>query len=410
MIPRRLLIRALAVTALAAALAPAATASAPAATAQQPLATRLARALAVPHVNQARSAALAVELSTGRVVFTRNRGLALAPASTEKLAVAYALLKTLGPAYRIETRVLGDGELRGTTWEGDLVLKGYGDPSLSASALRRLATQVRALGIRRVTGSILGDESFFDARRTAPGWKPWYYIGESAPLSALTVDGGRYHGTIAREPSLAAAALFRSALVRAGVAITGPAAAGARGGSDALLATLASPPLLHLVKAVNRESDNFTAEILLKHLGAVHTGRGTTAAGATVVRRALAAARIPLAGVRVVDGSGLSRLDRLSAGALVGILSAAWADPLLRGSFLASLAVAGRSGTLAHRMRRGPGRGKVFAKTGTTSLASGLAGYVGGRYAFAVLQNGPPLSTWWSREAQDRFATVLASQ
>ena len=90
-------------------------------------------------------------------------------------------------------------------------------------------------------------------------------------------------------------------------------------------------------------------------------------------------------------------------------LAAAWADPLLRGSFLASLAVAGRSGTLEHRLRRPPVRGQVFAKTGTTSRASALSGFVAGRYAFAVVQNGPPLSPWWARTAQDRFVTVLAA-
>jgi D-alanyl-D-alanine carboxypeptidase len=52
--------------------------------------------------------------------------------------------------------------------------------------------------------------------------------------------------------------------------------------------------------------------------------------------------------------------------------------------------------------------GKVFAKTGTTARSSALAGYVNGRYAFAVLQNGSPVSSWWARRAQDRFVTVLA--
>jgi PBP4 family serine-type D-alanyl-D-alanine carboxypeptidase len=180
-------------------------------------------------------------------------------------------------------------------------------------------------------------------------------------------------------------------------------------GDDAELASVSSPPLLHLLRAVNRESDNFTAEILLKHLGAVRGGQGSTPAGAAVVREALRAGGVSLAGVRIADGSGLSLLDRLTADALVDILAAAWADPLLRGSFLASLAVAGRNGTLENRLRRPPVVGQVFAKTGTTFRASALSGFVVGRYAFAVLQNGPPLSPWWCRQAQDRFVTVLAS-
>jgi serine-type D-Ala-D-Ala carboxypeptidase/endopeptidase (penicillin-binding protein 4) len=111
----------------------------------------------------------------------------------------------------------------------------------------------------------------------------------------------------------------------------------------------------------------------------------------------------------MVDGSGLSRLDRLTANALVAMLEVAWADPTLRRPFLDALPVAGISGTLEDRMRRPPARGRVAAKTGTTREASGLSGYVRGRFAFAILQNGNPLPYWWARVAQDRFATVLAS-
>src|SRR2546421_7409178 len=115
----------------------------------------LARALASPHVPRAGSAAIAVELATGRAVFTRNPATALAPASTEKLPVTYAALALLGPAFRIETDVLGEGEQVGSVWRGDLVLQGHGDPTLSSAGLRRLATQLQAAGLHRVSGSIV---------------------------------------------------------------------------------------------------------------------------------------------------------------------------------------------------------------------------------------------------------------
>lgn len=373
------------------------------------LSGKLARALAVPHLSRAASAALAVDLQTSEVVFTRNPALPLAPASTEKLALTYGLLVRLGPTYRIETRVLGEGALEGAVWHGDLVLKGYGDPTLSSDDLRALALRVRAAGIQKVTGAVVGDETFFDGRRIAPGWKRSFYIRESPPLSALTIDRGKYLGRTSYRPALAAAATFRSALAAAGVSVAGPAAVGRPTSEDMVLAATASQPLLYLLRAVNRESDNFTSELLLKHLGAVELGKGTTGAGAAVVRQALEEAGVPLGGVRIVDGSGLSVHDRLTADALVAILLAAWDDPLLRGSFLASLAVSGKSGTLERRLGGPAVRGQVFAKTGTTSRASTLAGYVRARYAFAVLQNGNPLSSWWSRLAQDRFVTVLAT-
>lgn len=398
------LLRPLLVVVAAAAVA-APTAAAPAT--GRPLETRLARALTVPHVSPAWSSAVAVDLRTNAVVYSRRPTLPLAPASAEKLALSYALLVRLGPTYRIATEVLGRGTLDGTTWTGDVILRGYGDPTLSRADLDRLARLVRGEGIRRVEGGVVGDESFFDTKRTVAGWKPSYYIDESPPLSALTVDRARYRGRTSRNPALAAAALFEQALERAGVAVRRPAKVGAATGADVVLAETVSEPLLHLLRAVNRQSDNFTAEVLLKHLGALELGHGTSAAGATAVLAVLREAAIPVAGVRIVDGSGLSLLDRLTAESLAGILVAAWQDPLLRGSFLSSLAVSGKSGTLKKRLAKV--RGRVFAKTGTTRRASALAGYVDGRYAFAVLQNGWPVSPWWSRVAQDRFVTALAT-
>jgi D-alanyl-D-alanine carboxypeptidase/D-alanyl-D-alanine-endopeptidase (penicillin-binding protein 4) len=122
----------------------------------------------------------------------------------------------------------------------------------------------------------------------------------------------------------------------------------------------------------------------------------------------LAEAGVPMTGVRIVDGSGLSRLDRLTTNALGSLLKIAWADPAVRSALLAALPVAGVNGTLQHRLRKPPARGRVLAKTGTTDSASSLSGYVSDRYAFAVMQNGHPLSYWWARRAQDRFAQVLA--
>ena len=113
-------------------------------------------------------------------------------------------------------------------------------------------------------------------------------------------------------------------------------------------------------------------------------------------------------GVRIVDGSGLSRKDRLTTRALVAILLAARSDPALSEHFIGSLAVAGVSGTLEKRFERSPGQGRVQAKTGTTNLSSALAGLVDDRYAFAILMNGEPVNIWRARSAQDRFANVLA--
>jgi len=383
--------------------------TAPAGAGDSLLAQRLARALVVPQVSQARTGAVAIDLETGETIFSEHGNLPLVPASNEKLAVAYAALVTLGPTFRFETDVLGRGEQDGTIWRGSLVLVGNGDPTLSSADLATLARQVRAAGIRRVTRGVFGDESFFDARRTGAGWKSWFYINECPPLSALTVERGRYYGRTSRDPAAAAALLFRKALRRAGVAVGG-AGIGKQRAGDVPLAVSESALLSEIVAWMGRVSDNFTAELLLKQLGTSDGAAGTSARGAAVVRIALAEAGVPLAGLRVVDGSGLSSLDRLTARSLAALLRAAWADPVVRPYLLAALPVAGISGTLSDRMRRPPARGNVQAKTGTTSLASALSGYVKRRYVFSVLQNGRPVSTYWARRAQDRFATALAAQ
>ena len=368
---------------------------------------KLARALSVSH---ARAGAVAFDLTTGTTVFTRNASLPLAPASNEKLLVTYSTLSELGAAYRIETDVLGGGDLQGTIWTGDLFLQGHGDPTLGHGGLAELARQVRAFGITRVTGRIVGDESYFDSRRTAPGWLSWFYVTECPPLSALAVDRAWYAGRYWSSPAYAAALEFRVALRKAGVSVGGPAATG-RTSADAFpLASIESPSLAEILRFMDRASDNYTAELLLKQLGAIDAGHGTSSAGAGSVRAILVARGIPVAGVRITDGSGLSRLDRLTARTIVGVLRSAWASPELRTPFVSALAVAGRSGTLADRMRTPPALGNVFAKTGTTDIASALSGFVRHRFLFSVLQNGHPIGLSSAERAEDRFASVLAAQ
>jgi serine-type D-Ala-D-Ala carboxypeptidase/endopeptidase (penicillin-binding protein 4) len=372
-------------------------------------AQRLARALDVPQVSRARTGALAFDLRTQRVVYALNPGLPLVPASNEKLTVTYAALVRLGPSFRFRTQVLGTGRRDRAVWRGTLYLRGGGDPTLKVAGLRRLAERLRRSGIRRVAGGVLADESLFDTRRTGPGWKPSFSMNESPPLSALVVARARFHGATTPDPAGAAAALFVKQLERAGVHVGGRSAWGTAPRRAAILASVGSEPLVDVVRFMDRSSDNFTAEMLMKTLGARVLGRGTTAAGAQVVVRTLGHAGVPLRGVRIADGSGLSPRDRLTVRAIAAILAADWQRPALRRYLWRSLAVAGRWGTLADRLDGSPTRGAIFAKTGTTDLASALSGYARNRYVFTVVQDGRPIATGWARKAQDRFATLLAA-
>jgi D-alanyl-D-alanine carboxypeptidase/D-alanyl-D-alanine-endopeptidase (penicillin-binding protein 4) len=304
--------------------------------------------------------------------------------------------------------VLGEGRQVGHVWRGRLVLKGFGDPTLQTDDLQRLARKIYRLGIRRVTGQIVGDASWFDHRWTAPGWLPSYYGQESAPLSALVVNDGFRNDRLVRDPALAAAALFDRLLHAQGIGARG-AAVGAARSETKTLATVHSHKLSVLLRSMDADSDNFTAEMVLKAIGAETARNGSTATGAAIVRRDLAAAGVPLAGARIVDGSGLSRLDRVTARELASLLVVFWKDSSMRTLVRSSLAIAGESGTLVHRLLGKNTRGIVRAKTGTTQIASALSGYVGSRYAFVLIQNGHPVDWDAAHEVQDRFVRALAA-
>jgi len=374
------------------------------------LKTRLDRALRVQGVSSSQTGAIVYDLSLDAYVYRKNRALALKPASNEKLPVAVTALSILQPGYTIPTELRAQGHQTGAVWNGKLILKGYGDPALSGSQLGRLARAVEKKGITRVTGAIVGDETFFDKVRVGPGWKASFYKDECPPLSALIVNRGHFRGYITSRPALAAAKMLRSKLVDRGIKVGGHAKLGRADPSSAVIATERSPALRWLVRSMDRQSDNFYAETFVKLLGALEANEGSTTAGTRVVRQELRRRNVPLRGVVIADGSGLSAYDRLTAKTTAKLLRSALADGNISSAFVDSLPTAGVNGTLVDRMTSGPAHRNVHAKTGTTDSASALSGYVRSRYVFSILMNGSPIPWWYARQAQDRFAQVLAGQ
>ena len=369
----------------------------------------LSAALATPGVDASTSTAIVLQIPSGRVVYARNPALPLEPASNEKLGVTYTALVEFGPHYRFPTEILGEGRRAGNVWRGNIVLKGFGDPSLTSADLERAVGVLWREGVRKVTGKVVGDASFFDGKQTAPGWLPSFAGLESPPLSALVVDRADVDDRLATDPPLAAAIDLKRLLaargIPAGAATTGRSTPGA-----AVLVTIYSERLTEILEFMDHNSDNFTAEMLLKAIGAQKSGYGTTADGAAVVRQVLGGAGVPLAGVRIVDGSGLSRWDRVTGQEISALLLAIWRNPTIRAVVLGALPVAGESGTLAYRMTTPPALGMVRAKTGTTDIASALSGYVGDRYIFVTIDNGNPVNTYAAHSLQDAFAETLAAR
>ncbi|HSZ69873.1 MAG TPA: D-alanyl-D-alanine carboxypeptidase/D-alanyl-D-alanine-endopeptidase [Solirubrobacteraceae bacterium] len=361
------------------------------------------------------------DLSTKQTLFSERAEDMRAPASVEKLYTATTALERLGPDARLETTVLGVGRLAaGGVWEGNLYLRGGGDPTFGSNAFIAshyggLGTSVATLvgqlvhtdGIRRVTGAVEGDESYFDALRGEPssGYAPDIYL--EGTLSALAFnrgESGSYRG--AHAPAAYAAHELALALKGAGVAIHGASGAASTPAGATRLAGAPSPTVAQLLGLTLPPSDNFFAETLLKDLGARFGGAGTTAAGARVVRETLAGLGLH---PRVVDGSGLSREDQTSP-LQVATLLANLAPSTLGTTLRDDMAVAGRSGTLSERMRGTVAAGRCQGKTGTLTGVSNLVGYcqdASGQFlAFAFFNDGIAIEA--AHVLQDNMTISLA--
>jgi D-alanyl-D-alanine carboxypeptidase/D-alanyl-D-alanine-endopeptidase (penicillin-binding protein 4) len=352
------------------------------------------------------SSAYVRDLDSGRELFALRASSARVPASVEKLYTTATALLRLGPGTTLDTKAVSDiavdadGVLR-----GDLVLVGGGDPFFGDEAAARLARAVRAAGIARIDGAIVGDESGFDGLRS--GCCGRYDPDLGGVLSALAYDGGMFAGRAQLDAARFAAARFAEQLRAAGVRSTRAARAGSAPDGAVVVAVAPSLDVRTLIRFINVPSNNFAAEMLLKTLGARYGGRGSTGGGAVVVRATLDDIGLR---PRVADGSGLSRADRTTARDVVGLL-ARMDHPDIEGGFRSSLAIAGQTGTVRRRMRAGAAFRRCRLKTGTLRSVSALAGYCrtrgGHDVAFALLMN----SVWSVASAhaiQDRIAAAIA--
>jgi D-alanyl-D-alanine carboxypeptidase/D-alanyl-D-alanine-endopeptidase (penicillin-binding protein 4) len=261
--------------------------------------------------------------------------------------------------------------------------------------------------VRTVTGGIRGDDSRYDRTRVVPTWKPSYITdNEVGPLGALLVDSGfpiySFPETRAADPAAHAAGELAGLLTSRGVAVPDAVGSGVAPEGAVTLATVRSAPFSEVVAAMVRESDNTAAELILREVGRRGAGEGSTPAGAAAVVAELGALGLPTGGVHLVDGSGLEVTNTATCSLLAGALRQV--DGLR-----ATLAVAGRSGTLARRLVDTSLEGRLAAKTGSLKGVTGLAGFIDGRrqLSFALLAAGG-FSEAEGRLLQDRLVALLA--
>jgi D-alanyl-D-alanine carboxypeptidase/D-alanyl-D-alanine-endopeptidase (penicillin-binding protein 4) len=386
---------------------------------QRSLQNSLSRALRAAH---GASGADVVDLQTGQTLFSSAAGVPRMPASVEKIYTTSTALRQFGAAGTLTTTILGSGTHDPTGgWHGTLYLKGGGDPTFGSSAYdhyaygtgatmqQLVANLVGQAGITSVQGALVGDESYFDSLRGTPptGYAVSTYV--EGLLSSLAYNRGladTQGNSFQARPALFAVQRLAGALRGAHVSLpTGtPIFTGPTPPSATVLATVQSPPMATLAQLTNTPSDNFLAEMLLKGIGARAGGRGSTAAGAAMVRRQVGLSF----GIhpRLVDGSGLSRYDRTSPRDVVRALSVLSSN----GAFVNSLSVGGVSGTMRIGLAGTAAQGRCRGKTGTLSNVANLVGYCtarnGHRLVFAFLMNAVNPTTGHALE--NRMAIAVA--
>jgi serine-type D-Ala-D-Ala carboxypeptidase/endopeptidase (penicillin-binding protein 4) len=375
----------------------------------------------------AEEGAYVVDLSNGHVVFADRAGTPRRTASVMKLYTTATALLGLGRRTRLSTRVLGTGHRAGTTWAGSLYLRGGGDFTFGSASFGRkayggggsvekLAADIRRRGLRRIRGSVFADNSLFTDNGgplfklvlcAKPLFGPHCPYGPAGrferpipngPLTPIGFDRGLLNDTSARvqrRPGRFAAQGLIRALERRGVRVDGRADARPTPTRVRALAATRSPSIARLAALVNKPSDNYAADVMLRMVGARLGGQGSAAAGALAVGDAMRPWGLH---PEINSGSGETVLDRSSPRDIVGLLRRMHRRPEGR-AFERSLSLAGRNGTLA-RFAGTVVDGRCTLKDGTrvdeqprTTLdIAGICHSVGGRsFAFVVMMNGMPL-------------------
>jgi D-alanyl-D-alanine carboxypeptidase/D-alanyl-D-alanine-endopeptidase (penicillin-binding protein 4) len=366
------------------------------------------------------SGLLVVDAETEQVLCASAPGRSRPLASNMKLFTTATALSRLGPEYRIPTKVFRDGPVDSKgVLHGSLYLQGGGDPALGTPAFYNayfgglgtnifaLAPQIKAAGIKSITGRLYADDTIFDRRRGVAdsGYATSPYIG---PLSGLAFNSGFAGATSTSGFSSDPAKLAVGKLARSLRGVVPPQTALRPTPPEAeRVAMVRSPTLDRIVNLTDVYSNNYFAETLIKLLGARFGGAGTTAAGANVVE---AFARGHGSAVNAVDGSGLTRSNRSSPREVVDLLLAMQEDPAGE-EFIQDLALTGQEGTVASRMEGTAAYGRCRTKTGTISGVSNLSGYCFNRsgrvMAFSILMAGVGNLTLAHLD-QDRIAAAVA--
>jgi serine-type D-Ala-D-Ala carboxypeptidase/endopeptidase (penicillin-binding protein 4) len=391
------------------------------------------------------------------------------PASVSKLFTAYTALKKLKATSTFETVISVQGLVLDGRLAGDIFIKGGGDPSLVSERLWMLVNELTRSGIKKISGDIVADDTYFDQERT-PDTRPSYLTDQAynAPIGALSfnfntttiyvkpaekvglppvvytdpensyvdvvnqattgradskntlqvkrtefVKGDigdtvllrgsmptdqkemRFYRNIVN-PSLYAAHMFKVFWEQRGLRLDGKIREGSVPAKARQVLRFESLPMWQIVWGMNKFSNNFVADQILKKVGAEVWGQpGTIDKGVKALEDALEGIGIPRKTYTIIDGSGLTRKTRVTARQIVKVLASAASDLAIAPEFTASLGVGGEDGTLRNRFPAELTRSTIRGKTGSLDGVNALAGYMETKdkenIAFAIILNDPGL-------------------
>ncbi len=341
-----------------------------------------------------------------QVIAGANTDVSVIPASNLKVVVAATAVDILGAGTVFTTKVVGPAPVNGVV-DGDVYLVGGGDPVLSeewytqpsatrkrppinATSVEQLADSLRTAGVTSITGRVVGDGSRYDDERYPPGWAADIRAStDGTAVGALVIDDSTSQsGRLSTDPTASAASTFTRVLRDRGVSVAGEASTGTAPADAGVLATIASQPLSAIVNEMLSTSDNLTAEMMVKEIGLATAARGTRADGLQAITDRITQWGVPTAGVSLVDGSGLSRENRLTCTALLAVLQHGNSTDVVG----AGLATAGQGGSTLDGRFEEPGlAGVLQAKTGSLREVKALCGYFpagGDEVAFVLILNG----------------------
>lgn len=344
------------------------------------------------------------------LIYEHNSQLEMIPASITKLVTAAVAFDMLGVNYDFKTIVYTDDiNISDGVIDGNLYLKGYGDPDLNSLDITYLAEVIKSKGIFQITGNVVYDESYLDDEHYALAD---YYQGDTKRTYWPYVSGLNFNkNSKSYDPALMAGTVLFDELVASSILVDGIVVAGLTPSASKEIAVV-SHSIFDVLAHMNKESDNHSAITVFKVIGAKYsTPPGSVSKGESAVVEFLTSIGNQRNRFEILEGSGLTRFNKVNSDMYIRLLKYMYDDTKSFDYFYSTLPIAGKDGTLRNRMIGTEAENNVHAKTGTLNSVSALSGYAVSRDSelliFYIVMNGFGGGANEVRYKQDQICELL---